>query len=144
MESRETSNRELKKPLSGGVSVAFRNARLKMGLTLEAVAGELYARGYPTAVNKLWRLENSPPEKVDEALIAWLNAVLKTDLVEGGTSVVLVEDVLKCIQRVFELWRLNGSVGLETSLGTDDTNLTRIEGALRYELKTLHLESNEQ
>jgi hypothetical protein len=134
MENSEPVRRETKKPLSGGVSVAFRNARLKMGLTIEAVAGELYARGYPTAVNKLWRLENSPPEKVDETLIAWLNAVLKTNLVEGGTSVVLAEDVLRCIKSVFDEWRRNRFAGIEIKSTQVDPNLFNIETAIIHEL----------
>ncbi len=52
-------------------------ARLKKGWTLEQLSHELWERGFPTAQNKLWRLENKPPKRIDTELLLFLEKVLE-------------------------------------------------------------------
>lgn len=83
----EISNEELSRTLS--------EARERKGWTLEQLARELWVRGFPTSQNKLWRLENKPPSRIDTELILWLEKVLEVQILDGSDKQqVLIEDVL--------------------------------------------------
>lgn len=77
------------------LSRALSDARERKGWTLEQLARELWVRGFPTSQNKLWRLENKPPGRIDTELLLWLEKLLEVELL-GGTDKkqVLIEDVL--------------------------------------------------
>jgi len=76
------------------LSGALKRAREAKGWTLQQLSHELWARGFPTSQNKLWRLENNPPKRVDTELLLWLEKVLGADLLKGGEpQPVLLEDV---------------------------------------------------
>ena len=67
---------------------------------LEQLSHELWERGFPTAQNKLWRLENKPPKRIDTELLLWLEKVLDVELLESGDKKqVLIEDVLELVER---------------------------------------------
>ena len=57
------------------LSRSLREARERKEWTLEQLARELWVRGFPTSQNKLWRLENKPPKRVDTELLLWLEKV---------------------------------------------------------------------
>lgn len=86
----EISNEKLSQTLS--------EARERKGWTLEQLARELWMRGFPTSQNKLWRLENKPPSRIDTELILWLEKVLEVQILDGSDKQqVLIEDVLALI-----------------------------------------------
>ncbi len=65
---------------------------------LEKLSHELWERGFPTAQNKLWRLENNPPKRIDSELLLWLEKVLGVELFGSGEKQqVLIEDVLEIL-----------------------------------------------
>ena len=75
--------------------LTLREARERKGWTLEQLARELWVRGFPTSQNKLWRLENKPPNRIDTELLLWLEKVLEVELFAGdGQKQVLIEDVI--------------------------------------------------
>jgi len=77
------------------LSKSVREARDRKGWTLEQLSHELWERGYPTAQNKLWRLENKPPKRIDSELLLWLEKVLEVELIDSeDRKQVLIEDVL--------------------------------------------------
>jgi transcriptional regulator with XRE-family HTH domain len=77
------------------LSRTLRQAREARGWTLEQLAHELWSSGHPTSQNKLWRLENRPPHRVDTELILWLEKVLGISLLpQQETHQVLIEDVV--------------------------------------------------
>ena len=77
------------------LSRTLREARERKNWTLEQLARELWVRGFPTSQNKLWRLENKPPNRIDTELLLWLEKVLEVPLLEGNDrKQVLIEDVL--------------------------------------------------
>jgi len=87
----EISNEQLSRALS--------EARERKGWTLEQLARELWVRGFPTSQNKLWRLENKPPGRIDTELILWLEKVLEVELLGGSDKrQVLIEDVLALLE----------------------------------------------
>jgi hypothetical protein len=82
----------------GQLSQSVREARERKGWTLQQLSHELWASGFPTSQNKLWRLENCPPRRVDTELLLWLEKVLGIPLLDAGEGKpVLVEDVLALI-----------------------------------------------
>jgi len=73
-------------------------ARMAKGWTLEQLSHELWERGFPTAQNKLWRLENRPPKRIDTELLLFLEKVLGVELIDSGEkNQVLIEDVLELL-----------------------------------------------
>ena len=85
------------------LSRTVRKARQEKGWTLEQLSHELWERGFPTAQNKLWRLENRPPKRVDSGLLLWLEKVLEVELIDSGDKKqVLIEDVLELVDRFVE------------------------------------------
>ena len=85
------------------LSQTVREARRGKGWTLEQLSHELWERGFPTAQNKLWRLENRPPKRLDSELLLWLEKVLEVELIESGDKKqVLIEDVLELVDRFVE------------------------------------------
>ncbi len=80
------------------LSRKIRDARAKKGWTLEQLSHELWECGHPTAQNKLWRLENKPPKRVDTELLLWMEKVLDVELLGGeDKKQVLIEDVVELI-----------------------------------------------
>ena len=91
------------------LSEALKGAREAKGWTLQQLAHELWAQGFPTSQNKLWRMENKPPKRVDTELLLWLEKVLDTSLLtDDEPQPVLVEDVVKLVDRFIE-WRGTGA-----------------------------------
>jgi transcriptional regulator with XRE-family HTH domain len=81
------------------LSRALRTARERKAWTLEQLARELWLRGFPTSQNKLWRLENKPPGRIDTELLLWLEKVLEVELFDGGDKQqVFIEDVIGLIE----------------------------------------------
>jgi transcriptional regulator with XRE-family HTH domain len=81
-----------------GLSRTLREARERKGWTLEQLSHELWSRGLPTSQNKLWRLENNPPQRPDSELLLWLEKVLDVELISPlDKRQVLIEDVLGMI-----------------------------------------------
>ncbi len=77
------------------LSRTLREARERKGWPLEQLARELWSRGFPTSQNKLWRLENKPPNRIDTELLLWLEKVLEVELLGAGDQKqVLIEDVI--------------------------------------------------
>lgn len=77
------------------LSRSLREARERKEWTLEQLARELWVRGFPTSQNKLWRLENKPPKRVDTELLLWLEKLLEVELFEGNDqNQVFIEDVI--------------------------------------------------
>lgn len=82
---------------------ALRDAREKKGWTLEQLSHELWQAGYPTSQNKLWRMENKPPRRVDTELLLWLEKVLDTELIRSSDqNQILIDDVLELIDRFID------------------------------------------
>lgn len=80
------------------LSRAVSEARQKKGWTLEQLSHELWQSGFPTAQNKLWRLENKPPKRIDTELLLFLEKVLDVPLLDTGEQKqVLIEDVIDLI-----------------------------------------------
>lgn len=75
------------------LSQTLREARERKGWTLEQLSHELWDRGLPTAQNKLWRLENNPPKRLDTELLLWLERLLGVQLLSHRTQ-VLLQDVI--------------------------------------------------
>ena len=70
-------------------------ARERKGWTLEQLSRELWLRGFRASQNKLWRLENKPPHRVDTELLLWLEKLLQVELFkDNGQTHVLIEDVI--------------------------------------------------
>jgi transcriptional regulator with XRE-family HTH domain len=91
-------SRPLKEVSPDELSRTLRGARERKGWTLEQLARELWLRGFPTSQNKLWRMENKPPSRIDTELLLWLEKVLDVELLGGGdNSQVLIEDVIGLI-----------------------------------------------
>ena len=77
------------------LSNSLSTARERKGWTLEQLARELWLRGFPTSQNKLWRLENKPPARIDTELLLWLEKVLEVELLGSDEQKqVLIEDVI--------------------------------------------------
>jgi transcriptional regulator with XRE-family HTH domain len=90
--------RALKEVSLENLSRTLRSARERKGWTLEQLSHELWHRGLPTSQNKLWRLENSPPQRPDTELLLWLEKVLDVELISASEKrQVLIEDVLGLI-----------------------------------------------
>jgi transcriptional regulator with XRE-family HTH domain len=86
----------------------LRSAREKKGWTLEQLSHELWQQGFPTSQNKLWRMENKPPKRVDTELLLWLEKVLKVELIEADEKKqILMDDVLELLD-AFLLARKQG------------------------------------
>ncbi len=82
------------------LSAAIKGAREAKGWTLQQLSHELWSMGFPTSQNKLWRLENTPPRRVDTELLLWLEKVLEVPLLDGGEpKPVLVDDVLDLVEQ---------------------------------------------
>jgi transcriptional regulator with XRE-family HTH domain len=80
------------------LSQTVRDARLAKGWTLEQLSHELWELGFPTAQNKLWRLENKPPKRIDTELLLFLEKVLGVELIHSEEkNQVLIEDVLELV-----------------------------------------------
>jgi len=80
------------------LSRSVRAARERKNWTLEQLARELWLRGFPTSQNKLWRLENKPPGRIDTELLLWLEKVLEVNLLDGGDKQqILIEDMIGLI-----------------------------------------------
>lgn len=80
------------------LSKAVYEARMAKGWTLEQLSHELWERGFPTAQNKLWRLENRPPKRIDTELLLFLEKVLGVELIDSDEkNQVLIEDVLELL-----------------------------------------------
>lgn len=81
------------------LSRTLRNGRERKGWTLEQLARELWLLGFPTSQNKLWRLENKPPGRIDTELLLWLEKVLEVELLNGDDKrQVLIDDVIGLIE----------------------------------------------
>ena len=83
------------------LSSALREARERKGWTLDQLSHELWDRGLPTAQNKLWRLENNPPKRLDTELLLWLEKLLDVHLLPNKNQ-VLLQDVLDLIDRFID------------------------------------------
>lgn len=82
------------------LSATLKDARQSKGWTLEQLSHELWERGFPTAQNKLWRLENKPPKRIDAELLLFLEKVLDVELIDcGEKNQVLTEDVLALVDQ---------------------------------------------
>ena len=80
------------------LSNSLKEAREKKGWTLEQLSHELWQRGFPTSQNKLWRMENKPPKRVDTELVLWLERLLDVELMDPTrTRQVLIDDVLELL-----------------------------------------------
>ncbi|MEM7145625.1 MAG: helix-turn-helix transcriptional regulator [Verrucomicrobiota bacterium] len=80
------------------LSKNLRSAREKKGWTLEELSHELWQQGFPTSQNKLWRMENKPPKRVDTELLLWLEKVLDVELIEAEEKKqVLMDDVIELL-----------------------------------------------
>lgn len=80
------------------LSRKLREARERKGMTLEELSHELWQSGYPTSQNKLWRMENKPPKRLDGELLLWLERKLDVSLVESeDQNQVLIDDVLELL-----------------------------------------------
>ncbi|HUF61700.1 MAG TPA: hypothetical protein VMN36_06465 [Verrucomicrobiales bacterium] len=80
------------------LSARLKAARRRKNWTLEQLAYELWSLGFPTAQNKLWRMENNPPKRIDMELLLWLEKVLEVDLLPAcEKKQVLIGDVLDLI-----------------------------------------------
>jgi len=102
--------RPLKEISLDQLSQNLRRAREKKGWTLEQLSHELWNHGYPTSQNKLWRLENKPPKRVDTELLLWLEKVLEVEVIDGEEKKqVLMEDVIQLLD-AFLLARNQGKV----------------------------------
>ena len=85
------------------LSSTLREARDRKGWTLEQLSHELWDRGLPTAQNKLWRLENNPPKRLDSELLLWLEKVLEVQLIHPESkNQVLLSDVLELLDAFAE------------------------------------------
>ena len=92
----------------GQLSRTLREAREGKGWTLEQLAHELWARGFPASQNKLWRLENKPPGRVDTELLLWLEKLLGVELFNNGDQTqVFIDDVIALMDAFME--SLNGT-----------------------------------
>lgn len=86
------------------LSRLLREARERKGWTLEQLSHELWDRGLPTAQNKLWRLENNPPKRLDTELLLWLENVLEVQLIHPeNKNQVLLRDVLELLDSFTEM-----------------------------------------
>ncbi len=100
---------------------------MKKGWTLEQLAYELRSRGFATAVNKLWRLENKPPKRLDTELLMWLEKVLQVEILEAGDKKhVFIEDVLELIDHFIEAKKAN-----KTAQAPSNSSLLEIYRKLR-------------
>jgi transcriptional regulator with XRE-family HTH domain len=80
------------------LSTRLKTARQRKSWTLERLAYELWNLGFPTAQNKLWRMENNPPRRLDMELLLWLEKVLEVELLPAAEKKqVLIDDVLDLI-----------------------------------------------
>lgn len=85
------------------LSSRIRQARERKGWTLEELSHTLWERGFPTSQNKLWRMENKPPRRLDTSLLLWLEKVLEVSLVDPDQHhQILKEDVLELIDLFVE------------------------------------------
>lgn len=106
------------------LSASLRKARERKGWTLEELSHALWERGFPTSQNKLWRMENSPPKRVDTELLLWLEKVLEVELMPAGhKNQVLIDDVLELIDEIGAA-RAAGEEPKETA----DRHLRQIQG----------------
>ena len=82
------------------LSEKIRAARDAKGWTLEQLSHQLWQSGLPTAQNKLWRLENKPPKRLDTELLHYLEKVLEVELIDSGDKKqVFIEDVLELVEQ---------------------------------------------
>ena len=80
------------------LSEKIRSARDAKGWTFEQLAYKLRDRGLSTGQNKLWRLENDPPKRLDTELLLYLEKLLEVELIEvGDNKQVFIEDVLELV-----------------------------------------------
>ena len=80
------------------LSNAVREARREKGWTLEQLSHQLWEMGFPTAQNKLWRLENKPPKRIDTELLLFLEKALDVELLDSDEkNQVLITDVLELL-----------------------------------------------
>ena len=80
------------------LSKKIRGARDAKAWTLEQLSHELWQSGLPTSHNKLWRLENKPPKRVDTELLHYLEKVLEVELIDSGDKKqVFIEDVIELV-----------------------------------------------
>jgi len=80
------------------LSRKIREARERKGLTLEELSHELWQSGFPTSQNKLWRMENKPPKRLDSELLLWLERKLDVSLVDSeNQNQVLIHDVVELL-----------------------------------------------
>src|SRR5688572_24339135 len=92
---KHSMSRSLQEVSREQLSRSLREARERKGWTLDQLARELWARGFHTSQNKLWRLENKPPKRVDTELLLWLEKLLEVALFDGdGQKQVFIEDVI--------------------------------------------------
>ena len=83
------------------MSAALRKARERKGWTLEELSHALWEQGFPTSQNKLWRMENKPPKRVDTELLLWLEKVLEVELLPAGEkNQVLIDDVIEMLDDI--------------------------------------------
>lgn len=88
------------------MSETVRKARERKGWTLEELSHALWERGFPTSQNKLWRMENNPPKRVDTELLLWLEKVLEVGLISAEDKrQVLIDDVVELVDAFLEAKR---------------------------------------
>ena len=85
------------------LSRRLREARERKDWTLDQLARELWLRGFQVSQNKLWRLENKPPGRVDTELLLWLEKLLQVELfADNSQTHVLIEDVIAILDAFHE------------------------------------------
>ena len=96
----------------------IKEARERKGMTLEELSHTLWAQGFPTSQNKLWRMENKPPRRLDSELLLWLEKILEVPLLHSGQHQhVLKDDVNSIIDEFIDATEAQVRPPRPTNLG---------------------------
>ncbi|GEM_PF-4137205 len=105
------------------LAARVKKARKEKNWSLEELSRKLNNDGYPTSQNKLFRLENKPPEKVDAELVRRLEELLGVSLSASSDQIV---------QRVIETYEGDNLFLGDNSTGDlRDKQLKRIRATFR-------------